>query len=290
MKLIKTKTIGEHTIIDGLGIPAIDPKETQKKCLPMIKKTAEAENCNQKIAAKASKESAAAKAFNEARILLDNGKKSEADLKNAEYRMHLDHAKTCNSELIELNRILNLKARDILKKNPVYFSAKPNEIFLPENDETNVLIDKWMGKAQNKQILIDGNEIDDFRGCQYFYQIEEMQAIPLDQQTDIGKWVESEVITDLGVDKNTVVADDYYQDQAIEKKDLTPEQSEEIRIQFLSPEDKEAEKNAKIDEVLQESIKMRSGLEIQGIEPAQALSDSQAWYNNQVNLIEAKYA
>jgi len=152
-------------------------------------------------------------------------------------------------------------------------NKKPHpDISVPNFDE---LMQKWMSKTENEQITINGEVVEDFRGKQYFYKAD-------------GSWVESEIISDLGITKNTVVADEY-QDQAIEKADLTPEQLEEIRVQGLSAEEKTAEKENAIDQAATQAATMRSKLEIQGATAAKAKADAQAWYQEQLIIIEAKY-
>ena len=204
----------------------------------------------------------------------------------------------CDVKINKLNKICKDRIIEHKRQNPIYSHPPANQI--PVDPGQKLEFEQLQG-VENQQIVIDfetvqkevlkevgkdpimalfleyvGNStIEDFRGCQYFFQ---------DNQN---VWVESEVITDLGVTVETVVVDDF-QAQAIERRDLTQEQSEEIRIQKLSPEDKETEKQSAIAKALQDSVDMRSGLEIQS--DPDALSKSQTWYTDKVAEIELKYA
>lgn len=210
----------------------------------------------------------------------------------------LKAADSVDPELNQLNRVHREKTKDLIRSNPIYCHPRKNEIALPDakfnelkalfkslnNQQISLVIEMEdlvvideVGKEPIKAPfakLVSHELIDDYRGNQYFY--------------NDGQWVASEVITQLGVTKSTVVPDEY-EAEAIESKDLTDEQREEIRLQGLTGDQKTTEKESAIQSALSQAAQMKTELEIQGSTAAKALTDSKAWYNEQVALIEAKY-
>lgn len=330
MKTIKIKKVDEYSIIDGFDQLPIDPEMTRLKNVSDLAKTPEQAAVNAEVAKKTAhlkkkraawnKTRAAQRLINDEKTYLEFAK-TEQEKNNVKINVqraktivaeeskkekeHDDAMRGCDIELKVLGDACEARRRELVKTNPVPAHPRRNEISIfPDGFDMAALVEEYKA-LENKQIVVDfkivdkviiesidpdvedvtapfleyvsHSTIDDFRGKQYFY---------LDNDQN---WIESEVITDLGVTMETVVVDDFHA-SAIEKADLTPEQLEEVRIQKLTPEQKEAEKQAAIDSALQQSVNMRSGLEIQGIDPAQALADSQAWYQEQLTKIEAKYA
>ena len=86
--------------------------------------------------------------------------------------------------------------------------------------------------------------------------------------------------------KNTVVHDDF-QDVAIEKKDLSAEQREEIRFQNLTAEQKTAEFEMMKSGLLTSAVNMKSELEI--LADPTALTQSQTFYNDGLAALQTKY-
>jgi hypothetical protein len=250
MKTLKTKKIGNHEIVSGFGLLSIDPEATKLQNVEAIF------------------------ALDEARALKLKLEEFETAISGIE--ISKEQIEEFQQQIKILSLEFNQAAKEALRQNPVYFGKKSGELLDADLPGVTVdqLFEKWKVKGK-RQILIDGKEIDDFRGCQYFYK---------DNQ---GLWNESEIITDLGVSMSTVVVDEY-EAQAIEKADLTGEQLEEIRFQKLTAEEKAAEKMTAIDLKAAEAANMRSKLEIQG--DSEALSKSQAWYNEQLIEINEKYA
>ena len=128
-----------------------------------------------------------------------------------------------------------------------------------------------------KTIIKNGKWINvkDYIGKQYFYKAD-------------NEWIESEIISELGITRDTVVVDKY-QDQAIEKSELTGEQAEEIRFQGLTSDAKTKEKEMTIESALSQSIYMRSKLEIEGSSAEVALTESQTFYQAELEKIDLKY-
>lgn len=217
-----------------------------------------------------------------------------------EYKDQLGIASAKNTELLEITPRFSEKQMGIKRENPSFNQPNSGEYidrglsivgcddegkqaFLNDDDLSDVLLakginvaglmDLYLARGKNQQLLLSGEYIDDFRGCQYFYN-------------DGKQWVESEVITDLGVNKNTVVVDEY-QDSAIEREDLTPEELEEIRFQGLGAAEKQAEFEQKEIDLTAQSINMRNELEIKG--DADALVKSQEFYQTSLAELKTKY-
>jgi len=316
MKTIQYKEIDGFKIVVGAGVLSEDPVESKKladnellniangeyKKLPELKQQIDAAAKKQlhhtrafeargkakilkvaKFEAAKKKELATAKKFESEQIRLER-----------EYQSELGASKVADTELIAIKAKLEPKIKDIRRKNIAYCEpganqlidramadlvmSKPTEemeaVLLPGNVTVSDLLAAHAEKAKNEHVCIDGSRVADYRGCQWFYK------------DSSGSWIESEVVTALGVTKNTVVVDEY-QEQAIEKKDLKPEQQEEIRFQNLTPEQKESEEQQAIESAQMQAVTMRSKLEITG--DAKALKKSQDWYASQLAEIESKF-
>lgn len=273
MKTIKTQQIGEYQIITGFDELPIDPEATKTAAAETVIKLPEFEAMRTKQREKEQKLAFAKTAFSAAHEYLLSGDESNADLENIKYQNYTAAAAVCESELAEISKELRAKVFEIRRQNPRYFEPRENEI-VKTDAEWAELLQAYNAKLDTEQLDVEGKLIADYRGKQWFYQAD-------------GVWYDSEKIEQLGATMSTVVPDEY-ESTAIEKADLTAEQSEEIRIQNLTAEQKTAEKEAAIDAAATQAATMRTKLEIQG--DAEALTKSQAWYQEQVTLIEAKYA
>jgi hypothetical protein len=322
MKTIRIKTIGQHTIIEKFDQLPIDPEATRLANREAMNALDENEPVRQKIAQKSAFHAKSQKALGLARTYDNHINNKDVYLANAttdEQRMqvNLQHeqfkemkakeqkdfvdfqnqCKACDAELIELNATLETAKRKYKKEHPLFAHPRKNELAL-DAEQFQALNQMFAGKSENEQIVVQsttidfvinaetqqkvqipvldgtGSVIEDFIGKQYFFKDGD------------GNWIASEVISELGVTKQTVVVDGY-EEQAVEKAELTPEDLEEYRVQELTPEQKEAEKTAAIASVLAQAGQMKTELEIQG--DPDALAKSQAWYSEQVALIEAKY-
>lgn len=183
----------------------------------------------------------------------------------------------CNDELIEINDALRVKEKDVRREVLVYAEPRLNEFI---TDKFAEHIKAFYGKSENEQIVIDLEEdsisvIEDFRGCQYFYH-------------DGSEWIESEIIDKLGVSKNTVVVDEY-QDQACNWDQMEPEYKEQFRIQKLTADEKAIEFESKKDGLAGQAAIMERKLVIQGETAKNALSQAQAWYNGELDILKPLY-
>jgi hypothetical protein len=288
MRTLRCEKVGEYLIFDRFDFAVIDPEMTRMANQKALSELSEKSAITQKIAEKFSYEKKRTQLESQIRMARHKGNSIDSEVKSLE----TVRASTicCDDELRKLNASLSSKTRDILRNNPV-FGHRRNEIRLSEDEyqelnslassleneqivlkvewENLVVIDE-KGKEPVKALfpkLVDYEKIPDLRGKIYFWKI-------------AGLWEFSEAATRLG-DVPVIP------DNAIEKDDLTSEQLEEVRIQCLSTENKEIEKNQILAEILTRAAIMKSELEIQG--DADALTKSQKWHKEQVQLIEEKY-
>lgn len=295
------------------GIPELVPlRKKQEESNRLLSEIAQAKTQAKKLQAQSEKQKEEIKGLIDPQQIANREAEYKVTMSALAEQERIYNLKSANfeqaqTELKPLVSEFNKASSDILRLNPVYsepnagefvdsdtplsggtaaeLDAQNREIEDQEGnkiphpkisvDGMDVLIQRWMSKTETEQIGIDGAVIPDYRGKQWFYN-------------DGSTWIESEVVTDLGVTKETVVVDSF-QDQAIEKSDLTADQSEEIRIQNLTAEQKISEKEQAIAQALTAAAQMRNELEIVG-ESTDPLADSQAWYQQQLTLIEAKYA
>ena len=325
MKTIKTKKIGSRIILDKFDELPICPESTRLATKSAVKNLPEslaaAEKDRSKNAHNARTRAALQKGRKEkyyienAQPFLDEAKtKEEKDgilieiekarkvftEESENYLSFKVLSEAAEIELSELNTVADVAKREYIKANPVFTGARKNEVIctesqiselktafdnLGENEQVELILNSLevvsLEASENQVELketvysVDSyNAIEDFRGKQYFFD-------------DGEKWIDSEIITDLGVTRNTVVVDGF-EDQAIERADLNQSQSEEIRFQGLIPEQKEIEKEQEIKNSMSLSVNMKAELEI--LADNDALSKSQDFYQSELERIELKYA
>lgn len=295
MQTIRTKTIQDKKIIIGFDKLPIDGKKTIETCAQMIEGTKEKQDVDQKIREheleKAKARGFATQAGAIFKYVAEDLKKKDPQIvlsrdtvlnamipelkkellgKEQSMRDHLGVANIKETELKGLSLILGEKSKDIRRSNPVYGEPQANREARTDAD-IEELREKLVAKTENQQLLSDGEYIDDFRGKFYNKKVDETwNRVPL---------------TGLGVTKP---AGSKWDGELTEEEKLEiGTQNENERLAGLTPEDKAAEKQARLDSVLQASINMRSGLEIAG--DPDALTKAQDWYNAEVVKINDKY-
>lgn len=193
----------------------------------------------------------------------------------------MDIMKTIETAM--LNDDGTVKGFDFLVFDPVgsaksgkaeYFKPRSSEI-IKTSDEIKELKEKLKNKGDNEQITVNGETIPDNRGKQFFYK------------DTLGEWVKTDIIVVVNVTRDSVIPD-RYRALAIEKKDLSAEQAEEIRIQLLTDEEKEKEVAFVKNSAMNQAINKRSGLEILG--DTEALEKSQIFYQKVLTEIDEKYS
>lgn len=316
MKTIKYQDIDGFRIVTGSGQLTVDPAASKViaeneiagiidggcKSLPEMQLQVE------KIKEKSLHERRAIEAKQKARALMESASEAadkkdfkavslfDSEIKKLDqiYQDEQAASRLINNELKQIKVELEPKLREIRRKNLAYCEPGKNEmidkdtadlcmskltedmtdVILPDGVTIDGLIKAHNQKLKNEQVCIDGTKVSDFRGCQWFYQDAD------------GNWIESEIISRIGLTKKSVVVDEY-ENAAIEKSELTPDQVEEIRIQGLTAEQKKAEFDSLNDHLLSEAAEMKNKLDIQGVEDS--LKQSQVWYAEELADLQTKY-
>lgn len=259
MRTIIFKQIDEHKIITGFGELQVDSVKTREVTTPIFQECAEFLVVHEKQIE-----------FGEKEAIRQAAQKSG---NTALYNSTSEEMAVIQSELVPLVKAMNERAQQIFTQNAVYFSPSGREI-LVDNDTLAILMQSFndLKNQPGKKLDIDGNIIYDNRGVRYYEIID-------------NRWVLG-VISKLGneIPEGGKLETDLSEQ---EKQEIT-DQVETEMIAGLSASDKELAKNTALDAVLSQSVQMRNELEIKG--DAEALSKSQAWYQEQVTVVEEKYA
>lgn len=225
----------------------------------------------------------------------------QAEQKQASLTVQIEELKaliaTKNQVIQATNKTGQEATETFLKANAVYSPPRRGEAIVTEAKAAQIqaeLVNMGDHKivldlaVESKTVFVDteGKEvkadfpkvtghfkIDDLRGKHFFYPVN-------------GKWVMSSKIQEVGVPKSDVVPIEYMT-LAKEAKDCAPEELEEIRVDMLTTEQKQVEKNQVLSSLLSQAAAKKSELEILG--DSEALSKSQAWYNEQKQVVELKY-
>jgi len=278
MKTILTKKIDGYDIITGFGTPVIDPFATREIVWPKLFESAETKAIISKKTEidelnKMLKDDEKSEHLALMNGVLLNGNKLEIEKAKDDHKRHKIMIEERIKELIPLNNAYEEKRKALMIEHAVYFQPKAGEEIITD-EKAAELSKKIMALGENEKLSAGGKTIPDYRGKVYF----------LKGSTG---WTEQKIDM-LGV---------VPEKGAILQSDLTPEQIGEIseqankkRIEGLTLTDREAEKNGIIDSLAGQAADMRSKLEIQGVSPAKALTDSKKWYETEVKKVEAKYS
>ncbi len=186
---------------------------------------------------------------------------------------NIDEIKKITAEFPEVEKKLKIKKTELIKKHGIYFNLK--------NDYENKIIDKdaeilksklKIISGHKKFVLIDGSIIEDLRGKTFYAKIsgiwQKIEVKLLSDTIDTGIFHLMEDLTDD------------------EKAEISI-QFESDRIQAMTSEDKESEKNMYLDSLINQAAAMRNKLEILG--DSKALTKAQDFYNTEKVIIENKY-
>lgn len=320
MKTIKYQEIEGRIIYTGFDTLPADPVATQKVADAAIAETDEYKTIAKKAAEKQQHVTKAAEfkkkavalyvAAEQAKAIGDNtnAAKFEAGQVKAEQEMknYQGAAGVLNSELQELKPAFTELVKQTRRDNRQFVGARKNEI-IADSAIVEAIIAADLAKEENTVLELDteiqetitiaaddkagtGEEqvlnlyslkssevtaVPDYRGKQYFYKAD-------------GVWCESEVISSIGVTKNTVVVDKY-QDVCIEKNDLSDVQREEIRIQKLTAEELQTEYESRYNSLVSQAAQKKNELEITGSSSEEALSAAQEWLATETAVLKALY-
>jgi phosphoribosyl-AMP cyclohydrolase len=172
------------------------------------------------------------------------------------------------------------KRRSLMETDAVYFEPRGAEKIISD-EEADALQTQLDALSENEKLTVD-SDIDpasaaaenDYRGGKYWSRSAE------------GVWTKTD-ITALGSEPpvDSIAEADLTADDWTEIR----EQLEQERIDAMTPEERQAEYDQQVAAAAATARQLRSEYEIQGIEADQALADAQAWYNDKVAELRAKY-
>lgn len=274
MKTIKTQEIDGYTVITNVNGAGgfIDPVATQKVVAVKIQDSTtyieierlKSEMIKLAVAAKqAMRNAQRAKTATEKKPFWD------------EYQARQEDIKKIQANLYPLAQTLKREVSALTVEHAIYFGLPTCERYV-EDDDAEIIANAMAEATTNNAVLAivddDTVEVVDYRGKRY-------------HQKKDGKWITAE-ITRLGVEPAAgAIADS---DLSEAQRAEIIEQAETDRIAALKSTDKEKEKNQVIAGLKSQAAQLKSEYEIEG--DAEALTKAQAWYQEQVQVVELKYA
>jgi hypothetical protein len=262
------KTIDGYDIVTAIQEAVIDPAATTEAAEPLIgalPETAQANAIILKIQAQQ-----AAMRDEDAKAAAKKQADPNADTSAEEARWNQAKA---NVQVEEQNLRAVLEAIEAAKPGlygnaGVYFPPREGEKHLNPAEEAG-LTDKWAALQKHEALTLTGEIIPDWRSTEYHIKTG-------------GVWVKTKV-EHIGEDlpEGAILPDDLTAEQRAE----IAEQQEAERVAGLTPEQKAAEKQARLDAAADEADKLSRRAAIQGTD-----FDTAAWYAERQDEIEEKYA
>ena len=263
MKTIFHTTIDGHDIVQGFGeaFGLIDPVATSKKIEPLLAALPEQLQLaakNGEINARRGEAGQAWQLAERARLAGDNATMVR---QNAVYQSKLAELEDLGRQLQPLLQAFAVASSEVWNANAVYFHPPSGET-LCDDAQAKTLADKHAQRGDGRALLLTGEYVTDLRGRDFWlpgppwaHKVIDM----LGEELPAGALTESE-LTDA------------------QRAEIAAE-AEAARVASLTPEEAQAEADAKSAAILAQAAQMRSELEIQG--DPQALAKSQAWYKAQ---------
>ena len=281
MKTLILTKIDNKKIVIGFDEPSIDPVATAASVIKELIKTDEAKNlevAKNELNSQLLNLRNNNKIIDSCKFILSNNKSSKVDRDNATEQIR-DISKLINSIKENIDKVrdnfkkaisdLNEKSKTLHYDNAKYFNPGMNSKIISDS-EYITLKDKIESLDKNQVLESSGDIISDNRGESLW------------KKTN-NKW-ENKTIDAIGVEIT-----------AGWKSDLTESEQLEINSQIeiddynkLSASNKVIFKDSQLESILTQSALMKIKLEIQ--EDSDALAKSQAWYQEQVNIINEKFA
>ena len=263
MKTIFHANIDGFEVVLGFGeaFGLIDPVATNIKIAPLLQACPEQQQMsvlNQSIGARRQE---AAQAFSLADAARVRGDGATMTRENANYAAKLQEIAELEKQLPERIRAFEVARSAIVDANAVYTHPPQGEDLI-DDVQAGTLQTAHALRGDGQQLLMTGEYVRDLRGRDFY-----LAGPP---------WAHK-VIDKLGEDMpaGAIVPDQLTDAQRQEIAD----EAEAARVAALTPEQAQAEADAKSAAILAQAAQMRSELEIQG--DAQALAKSQAWYKAQ---------
>jgi hypothetical protein len=161
-------------------------------------------------------------------------------------------------------RITEQNRKQLMNEYAVYFENSTDE-FIKEN-KVEILKEKLKNLKDDEKLCIDGSIIKDCRGKTNYKKVN-------------GKWKE-EIIDKIGIVPQKTELNE------VEQKEFQ-DQIEEERLEKLSPEDIQKEKEIQIDNLARQALEKEGIMRIKGEKNAEATAKS--WFESEKVKIESKY-
>lgn len=242
----RTQEIDGHTIIRGFDFLQRDPEGTKARVREIIEESEE---------------------YIRFREILDDLERMKRAPVTPELLAAINEG---GEEASKLSFVLAEQKKELLELIVVTFEPRANEVILSD-EEYEILQAKYELAGQNRSITVDGKEIDDCVGVQYWIQ-------------DDDGWthhVAREINTPLPDGAKTLEMLNSSEREIIEKM-VRKEQ-----IARLPKEEREKMKHQELSNLIFAAAQMRSGFEIMG--ESNPLQRSKDWYQARSEEIEELY-
>ena len=198
----------------------------------------------------------------ERELTTNNADINAAILQTEEYQNWLEACATAHTEISAAYQLVLAKRREIVENGEIHFTPKAGEAII--TDEEAATIKSQLAALPEKSRLVrTGEVVEDRRGETYWTQ---------------------DIVTSIWTENTVAALNEELPVDAIYSSDLTDatrieiaEQKEEARIDAMTAEEKQAEFDQIYQKGQRQAVYLRSEKEIGGMDPAQALSEAQAW-------------
>lgn len=267
MKKILFENIDGFKIIKGFSDCIVDPVATQKKCENLIDQSDEVKRFNLIVKEQGEHMKMQSQAKESYKFAEKNKNKIDMGKFENEWHYRQHEIDRCQEDIKKIVPLVEEKRRKIFTENAIFFDPTTNEIHVNDSEYENL---KTLF-LKNNIVDVSGKIISDYRG-EWFelleddyikHEIKTLNAIPN------ASWKNGKALSES-------------------QKDFIVEIDRKKRIAGLSDEERNTEVEQLKTIALNESINMRSRLEIQGDD--QALEKSKAYYQERCAEIDATYA
>jgi hypothetical protein len=269
-KIIVIENIDGFEIVKGISKLQIDPIASKEVIYNELMKTPEFIACAEKQNEVNSKFVQAGAKRKQAHVAATQRNKTLSEALYTEFKQLYDQAMELMKEVRNLLPAVKAAKKELYKTHAVYFNPGKNEKIKTESEIESI---KTIAKnlPKDKSITSDGTLIDNYSGMSFYHK-------------ENGVWIET-FINKVGVNKpdGSVLFDVLSGAEQVEAlHDINVK-----RISLLSTSEKESEKQVKLKDALTNARIKRSEFEIQN--DPEALTKSQAWYEDQVAEINDLY-
>ena len=159
----------------------------------------------------------------------------------------------------------------LFEENKQYAPLQQNERALPDNT-CHMYKEKRANLKSDEKLLSDGTIINDYRNKEYWIKEDD-------------RWAKNKILQ-LGADipQSAIPADDLHNEEYQVQREEITRQEETDRLLSLTPEQKEQELQAALDNLADEAARLEKRAQIQG-----KVFDAIAWYQEGEAGLYAKY-